>query len=111
MIDVTFFKDSSDQFVGFEFLGHAEADEIGKDIVCAAISVLVVNAVNSIEAFTEDDFICDADEESGGMVKLLMNGELSNESNLLLNSLYLGVQGVRDEDDNEKYITLEIKEV
>lgn len=109
MIHVTFFKDSSNQFVGFEFAGHAGADEFGKDIVCAAVSVLVINTVNSIEEFTDDDFICDTDEKSG-IIRFHLNGELSKESILLMNSLCLGIQGVLD-DDNEKYITLKFKEV
>ncbi len=110
MINVTFFRDSSYQFVGFEFLGHAGADEYGKDIVCAAVSALVINSVNSIESLTDDDFICDADEDSG-MIKLRIKGKLSKESDLLLNSLYIGIQGIRDEDDNKQYVTLRIKEV
>ena len=27
----------------------------GQDIVCAAVSVLIINTVNSLEAFTEDE--------------------------------------------------------
>lgn len=108
MISVTFYKDSANQFVGFEFLGHAEADEYGKDIVCASISVLVINTINSIEEFTDDDFTCDADEETG-MIRYHLNGELSNESSILMKSLVLGVQGVHE--DNEKYIKIVFKEV
>ena len=108
MINVTFYKDSSSQFIGFEFTGHAGADEYGKDIVCAAVSVLVINTINSIEEFTDDDFTCDTDEDSG-TIKFHLNGELSNESNLLMNSLCFGIQGILE--DNEKYITLIFKEV
>lgn len=108
MISVTFFKDSDSQFVGFEFLGHAGADEYGKDIVCAAISVLVINTINSIEEFTDDDFTCDINEEKG-MISCHLNGELSDESSILMKSLVLGVQGVRE--DNEKYIKIVFKEV
>ena len=109
MINVIFYKDSSDQFVGFELLGHAGAAEYGKDIVCASVSVLVINTINSVETFTDDDFVCDVEEESG-FIKFIINDELSNESKLLLNSLYLGINGILDED-NEQYITLSIKEV
>ena len=108
MINVTFFKDSSDQFVGFELSGHAGYDEYGKDIVCASVSVLVINTINSIEKFTDDNFKCDADEESG-LIKLHPNVKLSNESKLLLNSLYLGISEIAQE--NKKYITVKIKEV
>jgi len=108
MISVTFYKDSSDQFVGFKSKGHAGADVYGKDIVCAAVSVLVINTINSIEKFTDDDFTCETDESSGE-ISFHLKGKLSNESNLLLNSLYLGIKEVRE--DHEQYITLRIKEV
>lgn len=108
MINVTFFKDSSSQFVGFEFAGHAGANVHGKDIVCAAVSALVINTVNSIEEFTDDDFTCDTDEDAGN-IKFHLNGKLSNESNLLMNSLCLGIKGILE--DNKKYITLIFKEV
>ena len=110
MVNVTFFKDSSDQFIGFELLGHAEADEPGKDIVCASVSTLVITIINSVETFTEDAFVCESKEESG-FIKLIINDELSNESKLLLNSLYLGIYGILSDEDNEQYITLNIKEV
>lgn len=108
MIHVTFLKDSANQFVGFEFLGHAEADEYGKDIVCASISVLVFNTINSIEEFTNDNFICDMDEATG-MINYRLKGKLSNESIILMKSLVLGVQGVQE--DNEQYIKIVFKEV
>ena len=39
-----------------EVKGHAGYDEYGKDIVCAAVSVLTVNMANSVEKFTDDSF-------------------------------------------------------
>jgi uncharacterized protein YsxB (DUF464 family) len=105
---VTFYKDSANQFVGFEFLGHADAGEYGKDIVCASVSVLVFNTINSIEAFTDDDFTCDLDDDTG-MIRYHLNGKLSNESIILMKSLALGVQGVQE--DNEQYIKIVFEEV
>ena len=35
----------------------------GQDIVCAAVSVLVINTMNSIERFTDDETSCVSDEE------------------------------------------------
>ena len=62
MTEVTFYQNSKNQCKGFRVSGHAGYGEQGEDIVCAAISALVINAVNSIEAFTEDDFTVDVDE-------------------------------------------------
>ena len=34
--------------------GHAGYAEEGQDIVCAAVSALIINTVNSLETFTDD---------------------------------------------------------
>ena len=56
MIDVTLFQNDSGDYVGFRMTGHAEYAEYGSDIVCAAVSVLVINTINSVEKFTDDEF-------------------------------------------------------
>ena len=49
MIEVTVYKTMRHEYAGFDMSGHAGYDDIGKDIVCAAVSVLVINTLNSIE--------------------------------------------------------------
>ena len=41
--------------------GYSEA---GSDVVCAAVSVLVINTLNSIERFTSDKISLVSDEET-----------------------------------------------
>ena len=53
MIEVTVYKTMRHEYAGFDMSGHAGYDDIGKDIVCAAVSVLVINTLNSIERFTD----------------------------------------------------------
>ena len=36
--------------------GHAGYAEAGQDIVCAAVSALIITTVNSLEKFTDDKF-------------------------------------------------------
>ena len=87
--------------------GHAGYAEEGYDIICAAVSVLSVNLVNSIEEFTEDGM----DVTSGdGLIELKLDGELSQEGQLLMRSYILGVQSVQKTYGNE-YIELVFKEV
>ncbi|WP_442603485.1 ribosomal-processing cysteine protease Prp [Paenibacillus sp. KN14-4R] len=46
-------KDVKDSAItSFKVEGHANYDEHGKDIVCAAVSAITVGTVNSIEALT-----------------------------------------------------------
>ena len=96
MTEVTFYQNSNNQCKGFRVSGHAGYGVQGEDIVCAAISALVINTVNSIEAFTEDDFTVDVDEQTAD-IQLQINGEPSREALLLLNSLILGLQRMEDE--------------
>ena len=76
--------------------GHAGYAESGSDIVCAAASVLAQNAVNSIEQFTEDTFTVEVNENSGELYFKIDAG-YSDETELLLNSLILGLQGIEEE--------------
>ena len=80
--------------------GHAGYDDYGRDIVCAAVSILVINTINSIEQFTEDHFVIESDEESG-RIDLEMVSEISKESSLLLESLILGLHGIEESYGNQ----------
>ncbi len=59
MVKITVYQNHDQQFVGFDCLGHAEySDE--NDIVCAAVSAMTINCMNSIETFTDTLFYCDS---------------------------------------------------
>ena len=52
MTNVTIFQDKNQNVLGFECVGHAGFARFGQDIVCAGISILVQNTINSIQAYT-----------------------------------------------------------
>ena len=96
MIQVTLFKDSTpegDVYTGVELLGHAGFAQSGQDIVCAAVSALILNMANSVETFTGDGYEGEMDERSGGF-KFHFTSEISPESQLLMNSLVLGLKNI-----------------
>ncbi len=109
MIQVVIWKDSGQQIRGIDLEGHAGYGEEGEDIVCAAVSVLVLNMANSVEAFTEDGFSGEAAPEGGGF-SFRFTGEISPESKLLMDSLILGLNQIREEY-GEQYINIRLKEV
>ena len=109
MIRITFYRSRDDIINGFESLGHAGFAEAGEDIVCAGVSALVLNAVNSVEAFTEDSCEIETDEESG-LISLMFTHKPSKEATLLMKSLMLGLEGIRDAYGDE-FISLISKEV
>ena len=65
MTTITFTKSSTDSYKRVECSGHAGFADSGEDIVCAAISVLTINLINSLEKFTEDVFNLDQNEDDG----------------------------------------------
>lgn len=48
MINVDFFNTENGLLVGFDIYGHAEYDDHGRDIVCAAVSSAAFFAINTI---------------------------------------------------------------
>ncbi|MGB4661371.1 MAG: ribosomal-processing cysteine protease Prp [Mobilitalea sp.] len=104
MINVSVYKNAEKLITGFKLSGHADFAEYGSDIVCAAVSALVINTINSIENFTSDKFTLNQDEENG-IIEFHVISSMSNNSNLLLSSLGLGLKGIEDQY-TKKYIHL-----
>ena len=108
MIRFTVWKSDS-QYKGFESSGHAGYANAGEDIICSAVSVLTINAVNSIESFTEDVFELEQSQD-GGMLRVKFPESLSKKAALLMDSLVLGIESIEADYGNE-YITLIFEEV
>lgn len=107
MIYVTIFTDSK-TYCGFHMLGHAGYAEYGQDIICAGVSALAINTINSIETFTDDEIEVLAEEETGLLQLSFVNG-ISQESQLLMKSFVLGIEGISKE--NSSYIKIVFQEV
>lgn len=75
-------------------------DNHGDTFVCAAVSALTLNTVNSIEAFCGDEIHCEYDE-GGGYLRFVLpaleRGGQSSDASLLLNALLLGLTGIEAE--------------
>jgi uncharacterized protein YsxB (DUF464 family) len=94
--------------VGYRASGHARFAEHGYDVVCAAISVLTINTENSIELLTDDQYSAEMDED--GFVQLMMTGNVSHDSQVLLSAFEIGVNAISEEYGKD-YIQLRIEEV
>ena len=106
MITVTIYKDSS-QYNRFSVEGHAGYAQKGFDIICAAVSALTVNTVNSIETFTEDRLSA---EEKNGFLTCQLEVPLSQQAVLLMDSMVLGLTDIQN-NYGKQYIRLIFKEV
>lgn len=104
MIKVNVYKNKDGIYNGFRLRGHAGYADSGQDIICAAVSVLAINTINSIKAFTKDDLEVNSREDDG-LLECHISSGISKESALLFQSLFLGLQGIEDEY-GKKFIKL-----
>ena len=72
--------------------GHAGYAEKGNDIVCAAVSMLAQNLVNSLDMLTDDEVICHM--QNGHMDIQWKN--LSERGRLLVDSLFVGMDALQN---------------
>ena len=110
MIKVTVYKTVNHDYAGLDVLGHAGYAEAGQDIVCAAASVLVINTMNAIEAFADDQASLVTEEEEG-FIHYELNGRPSMEASLLLKTMVLGLSEMAHDEDYAQYIDLTFEEV
>ena len=97
MIDVLIYTNQAQEYMGFRMEGHAEYAAHGEDIVCAAVSVLVINTINSIERFTQDKFKSAIHQEEDVVSFEITSHPVSASSKLLMDSLVLGLSGIEAE--------------
>ncbi len=110
MTDITFYKTTAGEYQRFVCDGHAGYADYGEDIVCASISVLVINTINSLEQITGEKMNVEADEESGIIRCHLMNQPLKETSKALMDSLVLGLTQI-EKQYGKNYCKLTFEEV
>lgn len=103
MIDVTLLI-KKEKRLGFAIKGHANFDQHGYDIVCAAVSILSYTAVNTLDYYEIDfDFF---DDENEMKVSL----ENPNEkSEIILNNFEIGIKTLLT--NYNEYVNLNYREV
>ena len=106
MIKVTVSK-RNDSYISFTSKGHAGYAEEGQDIICAAVSVLVINTVNSLEQLTGDHIEV---QEDDGFVSFTFTEPVSEGGRLLMDSLVLGLTEIQHSYSNH-YIKVKVREV
>lgn len=107
MTNITIYKSSDDGYKGFTCKGHSGYSDAGSDIVCASISILTINTINSLETLTHEDMIIKNDEDTG-YIDCKFPNRISEQSELLIDSMILGLEMI--EEQYGKYVRLKIQE-
>jgi uncharacterized protein YsxB (DUF464 family) len=97
VISAKFVRNADGEIVGFTVENH------GESIVCAAVSMLVLNTVNSIYKFTKDKFTCDYDEKEGGFMSFSLTNPTTQTDGIkiLLDAMHLGLTSAQAEYPGE----------
>ncbi len=85
-----------------EVTGHAEFSEIGSDIVCSAVSMIMFTIANKLDAM-EKFITIEIDEEDGGYMQIEVV-KSDDETKLLMDTLILGLKMI--EEQYNEYIEI-----
>ena len=97
------------EYIGFICMGHAGYAKNEPDIVCAAVSVLVINTINSIEKLAGQMAEVVENEETG-FIKCDFKDSLNEQSILLMDAMVLGLKDI-SKTYGKKYLQVKFEEV
>ncbi len=109
MIRITIYQNHAGAYTRIHCVGHAQYAQPGEDIVCAAVSVLVLNTLNAIEAFTKESFDAKTEQQSG-LIDVTFHHPPGHDAQLLIRTMALGLQDIQDQYGTN-YSILNFKEV
>ena len=107
MTAIVIFK-SNDSYKGFTCMGHAGFGRSGKDIVCASISILVINTLNAIEVLANEHMITESDEREG-YIECQFPDEINDKTKLLMDSLVMGLKEIEQNYGKKRRLFLKEK--
>lgn len=115
MTKINIFKNKDGSIVKYVVDGHTGYDSAGKDILCAAVSILTqtaLNALNEVCGIDEELIDYTVEDEQGYLDVCLPDG-LSNgqreKADIVLQTMIVGLKGLQE--IYPEYITLEYGEV
>ena len=109
MTHVSIIKTRNGEYKGFNCIGHSGYADAGEDIVCAAISVLVINTINSLDRLAGEKFKLVTNEEDG-LIDCRFEKNINEKSKLLLDSMVLGLGEIKKQY-GKTFIDLTFEEV
>lgn len=105
MISVTLYEKDGN-LKGFQVQGHSGYAKRGKDIICAAVSSLVITTANAIEKFTDDEKIVFTSED-GAVIIVKFKDIPGHDAKLLMDSMIMGLKEISEKNG---YVKISVKE-
>ena len=106
MTNIKLYARRGGDIFGLQVKGHAGFGVRGTDVVCASVSILVINTINSIQKLTSDK--CNEKVNARkATIDFEIDGVVSKESKLSLDSMKLGLDNIATEYPGNVKITVE----
>jgi len=102
-------KTVHNEYSGFYCMGHAGYTQDQPDIVCAAISILVINTINAMEKLAGQKPEVIQNEETG-FIKCDFKDSPNEKSNLLMDAMVLGLMDI-SKAYGKQYLQVKFEEV
>lgn len=110
MTTITVRKDQKQTYKGFTCIGHADYAGNGQpDILCAAISALVIGTVNALTELAGEKLIVST-EEADGFFCCDFQGKLQERSVFLLDAMVFSLENLSREY-GKKHLQVRFEEV
>lgn len=109
MTTVLLKKTKKGRYTGFTCTGHAGFADSGYDIVCSAVSVLVINTINAVERFAEEEMEVVTGEEDG-VIDVAFANPVNEKTQLLMDTMALGLENI-EKQYGKRYLKLKFEEV
>lgn len=108
IIQATFYENAEGHFCGFLVEGYSDYGPYGYDIIDASVSALVFTTMNSIVNLTDEKHESETRENYIRFIcpNLVSSREKNIQVDLLLQSLFIGLEGIRRETD---YIRISVE--
>ena len=110
MLYATLYHDKDGDPVGFTMIGHTGKAPAGKDILCAALSMMAINTANALCILTEDETHIVKNEEEA-LLDVRLDKKPSEKAAVLLGAFDLACRSIRDDKQNDPYFSLKREEI
>lgn len=110
MTTIVIRKNNRQEYISFTCMGHAGYARRNKpDILCASISVLVINTINAMEQLAEEAMEV-SDNEETGFINCVFQNVPKEKSVVLLDAMVLGLSRL-SKTYGSKYLQVKFEEV
>ena len=103
MIEIKIKYQSTGEFISLISQGHADSAPYGQDLVCAAVSGVLLGGINALKG---KNFSLKSDENKG-IIELCNIGKMSQHDIIVIETIISQLQAI--ERDNPKFISISVK--